>query len=97
MTSLSWNRTGTLLAVGHQDTCIRLWTPEGHLVTTLFGHKAPVFDVAWSETGKLLVSAGLDSLACIWDTSQPGSTKLSHTCTGHRSLSLSFHIRYNVM
>ncbi|KAF9513445.1 hypothetical protein BS47DRAFT_1393302 [Hydnum rufescens UP504] len=49
MTSLSWNRAGTLLAVGHQDTCIRLWTPEGHLVTTLFGHQAPVFDVAWSE------------------------------------------------
>ena len=87
MTSLSWNRAGTLLAVGHQDTCIRLWTPEGQLVITLFGHQAPVFDVAWSETGKLLVSAGLDSLACIWDVSDPAQTRLSHSCTGHRSAS----------
>ena len=85
MTSISWNRTGTLLAVGHQDATIRVWTPEGEHLATLYGHKAPVFDVAWSPSGDRLVSAGLDSLACVWDMSSPQEARVLQTMRGHRS------------
>src|SRR5258708_58561 len=85
MTSRSWNRTGTLLAVGYQNATIRVWTPEGKLLATLSGHSAPVFDVAWSPSGDQLVSAGLDSLACVWDMSSPQQARILQTLRGHRS------------
>ncbi|KAF8338168.1 WD40-repeat-containing domain protein [Cantharellus anzutake] len=85
MTSISWNKAGTYLAVGHQDATIRIWTPEGKLLATLFGHDAPVFDVAWSPSGDRLVSAGLDSLACVWDLSSPQQARILQTLRGHRS------------
>lgn len=85
MTSISWNRAGTLLAVGHQDATIRIWASDGKLLATLYGHDAPVFDVAWSPSGDRLVSAGLDSLACVWDMSSPPQARVLQTLRGHRS------------
>lgn len=85
MTSISWNRAGTLLAVGHQDATIRIWASDGKLLATLYGHDAPVFDVAWSPSGDRLVSAGLDSLACVWDMSSPPQARVLQTLRGHRN------------
>jgi WD40 repeat protein len=89
---MSWNRAGTTLAVGHQDSSVRLWSSDGQLITTLHGHTAPIFDVAWSEDGNWLVSAGLDSLACLWTTKDPLYSRIVHRCAGHKGSYSTFYV-----
>lgn len=72
LTSISWNHTGTLLCVGHQDATIQLWNLIGQLLATHIPHTAPVFDLSWSPDGTRLVSAGLDGNSILWDMSIHG-------------------------
>lgn len=68
LTSMAWSRQGTFLAVGHQDATIQVWSHTGTLMRRQVAHTAPVFDLAWSEDGAKLVSAGLDGISILWDT-----------------------------
>jgi hypothetical protein len=58
---------GKLIATGGDDNVIRLWTPAGGLVRTLYGHSDAVHALAWSRDGKRLASASADGTLRVWD------------------------------
>lgn len=85
LTSIAWNHSGTLLAVGHQDATIQLWNVIGQLLATQTPHAAPVFDLSWSPDGSRLVSAGLDGTSILWDMSIYSKMTLYRTNREHDS------------
>lgn len=58
---------GEYLATGALDNLARLWALDGTLKVVFRGHTAPVFGVRFSPSGKLVVTAGVDSLCIVWD------------------------------
>lgn len=91
LTSMAWNKAGTVLAVGHQDATIQLWSHTGQLLRSQGQHSAPVFDLAWSDDGQRLISAGLDGLSICWDTSVVSSTHSLWVNRGHEGTSAHIH------
>lgn len=83
LTSMAWNRAGTVLAVGHQDATIQVWSNAGQLLRSQVAHSAPVFDLAWNDDGNKLVSAGLDGISILWDTSNLPNMRPYWHNTGH--------------
>lgn len=69
VTTLEWNRKGTMLATGSYDGQARIWSKEGQLQQTLTRHKGPIFSLKWSQNGEHLLSGSYDKTAVIWDTS----------------------------
>ncbi|MFP4323952.1 MAG: WD40 repeat domain-containing protein, partial [Anaerolineales bacterium] len=69
VTSLALHPRGHLLAAGHADHQIGLWSLADWRPSTpaLRGHIAPVFDLAFNPTGEYLASAGDDGRVVIWD------------------------------
>jgi WD and tetratricopeptide repeat-containing protein 1 len=47
---LAWNASGTLLASGSDDRCVRIWDYQTHksLLNLPTGHRANIFGVAFS-------------------------------------------------
>jgi len=93
---MAWNKAGTVLAVGHQDATIQLWSHTGQLLRSQAQHSAPVFDLAWSDDGNRLVSAGLDGLSICWDTSIVSTTHSLWVNRGHEGLSILFQFAWIV-
>jgi len=67
VTTLDWNRTGSLLATASYDGVARVWKPDGELVKELAGHKGPIFALKWNKAGTHLLSGSFDKSAVIWD------------------------------
>ncbi|VDC06227.1 unnamed protein product [Peniophora sp. CBMAI 1063] len=67
ITSLDWNATGTLLAVGAYDAKLRVLTASGDLYFEDSSYEAPIFAARFSPLGKWLVTASLDNRVCVWD------------------------------
>lgn len=64
------------------DHILRLWSlPEGNLIRTLGGYKAPVTTLAISQNSKFLVSGRKDGSLQLWDAA---SGKLLKTFKGHQ-------------
>ena len=68
VTTLEWNRLGSLLATGSYDGQARIWEKDGTLRQTLACHKGPIFSLKWNNTGEHLLSGSYDNSAIIWDT-----------------------------
>jgi transducin (beta)-like 1 len=68
VTTLDWNRAGTMLATGTFDGQARIWTSDGILKSTLTQHKGPIFSLKWNDSGKYLLSGSVDKTAIVWDT-----------------------------
>jgi len=67
VTTLDWNRNGTMLATGSYDGQARIWNSSGKLMATLSKHKGPIFSLKWNSSGKYLLSGSVDKTAIIWD------------------------------
>jgi WD40 repeat protein len=68
ISSLDFNRDGSILASGSYDRTIRLWNVDtGDLRKTLEGHTDGVQHVAFSPTGLILASASDDGTIQLWD------------------------------
>ncbi|KZV60405.1 WD40 repeat-like protein [Peniophora sp. CONT] len=70
LTSLDWNATGTLLAIGCYDHKVRVVTSNGQLHMEGAMHRSPVFSARFSKDGHWLVSAGLDHATCVWNITE---------------------------
>lgn len=68
MTSVAFSPNGQLIATGSWDKTVKLWKPDGTLVTTLRGHNAEVFGVAFSPDSKIIASASGDKTVKLWRT-----------------------------
>jgi predicted Ser/Thr protein kinase len=79
LSSVAFNRDGTVLASGGVSGVVRLWRPEdGKLLRELPGHRGPINHICFSPDGKQIASAGQDRTVLVHDT---GSGKIVHTLT----------------
>jgi WD40 repeat protein len=65
--SLALTADGRFLASGADDGVVRLWDMAGRLLDELPGHRGPVTALAFGPGDGVLVSAGLDGTALVWD------------------------------
>lgn len=80
---------GTTIATANANKTVRLWNPNGKLLSVLQGHRDVVWDVCFSPDGRILASASGDSTIKLW--SRNGS--LVQTFLGHSDsvFSINFH------
>eukprot|EP01133_Synstelium_polycarpum_P004222 gene4222-4918_t len=69
VTGMTWNSTGTVLAVGSTDGFVHLFDARRsfELIRILRGHAFSVRGLAFSPGGKYLISASLDKQAILWN------------------------------
>ncbi|MBD2775277.1 eIF2A-related protein [Iningainema tapete] len=72
---------GGLIASASKDRTVRLWSLNGKLLKTLFGHKDEVMGVSFSPDGKMLASASFDTTIKLWTI--PDGKQIA-TLTGHQ-------------
>ena len=66
--AVALNRQATYVAAGGSDGVVRVWkASDGSKSTTLAGHRAPVFAVAFVDHGQYLASVGRDRTLRIWN------------------------------
>ncbi|MEM9452076.1 MAG: WD40 repeat domain-containing protein, partial [Cyanobacteria bacterium P01_E01_bin.6] len=57
---------GQLIASASADSTVKLWHPNGHLITTLTDHTDTVYAIAFSPDGSLLATASTDNTIKLW-------------------------------
>jgi len=77
---VAFSSDGTLMATASGDQTVKLWQPDGTLLTTLTGHTNGVYSVSFSPDSQQVVTASLDGTAKLW---QRDGT-LMKTLSGHR-------------
>ncbi|MBD1805606.1 hypothetical protein H6F98_09115 [Microcoleus sp. FACHB-SPT15] len=76
---ISFSPNGQLIASASDDQTVKLWNPNGSLVTTLRGHQGSVTHVAFSPDSKLIASASWDGTVKLWRR----NGKVVKTLRGH--------------
>lgn len=70
LTVLAWSPDSQMLAssagwVDSKDNTVRLWKPDGTLITSL-PHTMPAVNLAWSPDGQVLATASWDESVRLW-------------------------------
>jgi WD40 repeat protein len=69
VTTVAFNRAGTLLATGSEDHTAAIWRiSDGRRLHLFADHKGGVTDVAFGPRGRLLVTTSSDGATRAWDT-----------------------------
>lgn len=64
----SFNRRGTLLAVGCNDGRVVIWDFLTRGISKIISaHVHPVASLNWSRDGRSLLTASTDNTVCVWD------------------------------
>jgi sugar lactone lactonase YvrE len=67
------------IATGHRDGAVNLWSPSGRLLQGM-SHKKAITSLAFSRTGKYLVTGSEDYTASVWNvaTGRPTGDPIRH-------------------
>lgn len=57
---------GSMIASSSNDRTIKLWKPDGELITTIKAHDARIYEVVFSPDGQTLASTSADNTAKLW-------------------------------
>ncbi|MDQ3927775.1 MAG: ABC transporter transmembrane domain-containing protein, partial [Chloroflexota bacterium] len=77
--NVKWSPDGSTLAAGLGDKSVRLWSRDGKLLATMYGHTDEIYCAAWSPDGKMLATGANDDTVRIWSI----DGKALATLTGH--------------
>jgi len=77
---VSFSPNGELIASASRDRTVKLWRPDGTLVTTLQGHQDSITRVSFSPDSRLIASSSWDGTVKLWR--RDGT--LVRTLTGHK-------------
>ncbi|PFH52342.1 hypothetical protein AMATHDRAFT_57411 [Amanita thiersii Skay4041] len=67
LTCLHWSPDGGLLAIGSNDSILRVCRVNGELYFAHTQHNGPIFATRFSQSGRWLLTASLDGTTCLWD------------------------------
>jgi WD40 repeat protein len=86
MRSLAWSPDSLSLVIGHEDADIDLLELHAERCTRLWPrqHSHPIERLAWSPSGKQLVSADV-TMVCVWDMTAGLYDRLPHMYNRHVS------------
>lgn len=68
VTALSWQPTGSLIALGSFDGSVKLVTADAKLRHVLSLHTAPIMSLKWNSSGSLLASVDCTNTIIIWNS-----------------------------
>ncbi|KAH0794218.1 F-box-like/WD repeat-containing protein TBL1XR1 isoform X2 [Histomonas meleagridis] len=66
---IDWDVSGHYIAAGTLDAQVHIFSNTGSRIATLSDHNNNIFSVQFNPSGTLLVTAGADHKAIVWDTS----------------------------
>jgi WD40 repeat protein len=64
---VAWSSDGRFLATTSSDSRIHIWSPRGDFLHTFLGHAGPVVSPSFAPGSDLLVTAGADHTARVWN------------------------------
>ncbi|MGK7873783.1 MAG: toll/interleukin-1 receptor domain-containing protein [Xenococcaceae cyanobacterium] len=67
---------GRMIASASADDTIKLWQPDGTLLTTLEGHRGTVWGIDFSPNGEWLASSSADYTIILWRRAPSGKSYL---------------------
>ena len=70
---------GQMIASASGDDTIKLWQPDGNLLSTLEGHQQNVQTVAFSPNGEWLASGSADKTIILWRHDPSGDSYVPHS------------------
>jgi WD40 repeat protein len=83
--SAAFNPAGTEIATGLDDGTVRVWDVASHREVGVFSDpdEDAIFDVVWSPDGKLILAAGQNGMAEIWNAADFGTVPLRKLAPPH--------------
>ncbi|MGF1493175.1 MAG: NACHT domain-containing protein [Microcoleaceae cyanobacterium] len=65
---VKYSQDNQMIASASNDHTVKLWQPDGTLITTIRGHEAPVYRVAFSPDSQVIASVSADQTIKLWQS-----------------------------